>query len=190
MQEFLMKKIIAIIFVALYLLGCATTAKIPELFSTAREQAIRYNLPIIMMLRGRTPNSAGGVAVELEFENISDKTINSIIFSITPYNEAGKPVACDVRLGTCSVLKATGPFRPGTHYSRSWENVWYSRNISCLRVDSVTVRYLDDATQMINKTQELNTIVIPYLEKSFYLFNPDYPGVCESSTHTISSPPR
>jgi hypothetical protein len=176
-----MKKHIAIVFVALYVSGCATTAEIPELFSGAKEQAHRYNLPIVMELRGLAINSAGGVGVEIQFENVSDKTIGSIIFSVTPYNEAGKSVACDVRHGTCSVLKATGPFRSDTQYSRTYQNVWYSSAISCLQVDSITVRYLDDTTQMINKSQELNKIVIPYLERKFYIFKPDYPGVCESS---------
>jgi hypothetical protein len=183
-----MKRTMWIAFIILFISGCETTAEIPALFSAARHQANRNNLPIVLTLWGRSPNAAGGVGVELEFENVNDKTISSILFSITPYNDEGRPVACDVRHGTCSVLKATGPFRPSTQYTRFWENVWYSSAISCLQVDSITVRYLDDTTQMINKPEELNKIIVPYHNKMFLIFNSYYASICEE--HTYTAPPN
>ena len=195
-----MKKAIWVVLILLLTEGCATTSKLselfsqtsklPELFSHARKQAVRDNLPIVVMPHGRYPKSGEGFIVEIEFENTSSKTIKAVTFSLTPYNDLGKPVACPVKGVSCIELKAAGPFRAESgYYSRFWGNAWYSPDISCLQLNSVTVIYMDETSQVIDKPELLNNIVIPSSDKYLGLWAPprrvsdffgaSYVGTCE-----------
>ncbi len=206
-EEALMKKAIWVVLILLLTEGCATTSKLlelfsqtsklSELFSHARERVEKDSLPIVVMPHGRYPKSGEGFIVEIEFENTGTKTIKAVVFSLTPHNDLGKPVACAVKGVSCIELKAAGPFRAGTgYYSRFWANAWYSPEIYCLQLNAVTVVYLDETSQVIDKPELLNKIVIPATSKIFGLWAPprivtellsgSYIGTCES---IVPSPP-
>ena len=94
------------------------------------------------MAYGQEPNSAGGVTVNIDFQNAGTKTIKGIVFTLTPFDEQGRQVSCDVNRKCATDLTATGYFRADSgYYSKYWENVWYSRVIKYIRVNAVTITY-------------------------------------------------
>ena len=58
-------------------------------------------------------DSAGGVSVDIGWENTSDKTIKYITFEVCAYNAVGDPVRCQIRGYYNKELTHTGPYGPG-----------------------------------------------------------------------------
>jgi hypothetical protein len=128
------------------------------------------------MTHGREPHSAGGVTVDIDFQNVSGKTIRSVVFTLTPYDQNGNQVACEVSKKCETALNATGYFRPdGGFYSRNWENVWYSSTIKYLQVNAVAITYLDDSTQTIKNPDDLYKMAIHADTKSYIYWWSGYP---------------
>lgn len=181
-----MRKLALAVLTILLIAGCATSARIHEDFSEAREQAMRQNLPLVFMAYGREPNSAGGVTVDIDFENVSTKTIKSIVFTLTPYDQDGRQVSCEVNRKGATELTASGYFRADSgYYSKYWENVWYSRTIKYIRVSAVAITYLDGTTQVINKPEDLYAMAIRTETWSYMHFWSGYPV---GSMPTVVSP--
>jgi len=156
-----MKKLAAAVLIMFAVSGCAMSARIHRDFSEAKERAARNNLPLVFMAYGQEPNTAGGVTVDIDFENVSTKTIKSIVFTLTPYDQDGRQVSCEVSRKCGTDLTAIGYFRPEDgYYSRYWEKVWYSQVIQYIQVNAVTITYLDGATQIINKPEDLSKMAI------------------------------
>ncbi len=181
-----MKKLTSAVLIILLVAGCVTSLNPPEflmtsgrihgLFAKAKERAVRANLPIIFMPHGREPHSAGGVTIDIDFQNISGKTMRSIVFSITPYDKNGNQVSCEVSKKCATELTATGYFRAdNAFYSRSWENVWYSSTIKYLQVNAVAITYLDDSTQTIKNPDDLYKMAIHADTKSYIYWWSGYP---------------
>jgi hypothetical protein len=156
-----MKKLAASVLIILSVSGCAMSARIHGEFSEATERAARHNLPLVFMVFGQKPNSAGGVTVNIDFQNASTKTIKSIIFTLTPFDKKGRQVSCEVSRKCGTDLTAVGYFRSESGYSsRYWEHVWYSRVIKYIQVNAVTITFMDGATQIINKPEDLSKMAI------------------------------
>jgi hypothetical protein len=156
-----MKKLAAAVLIIVSVSGCAMSARIHTDFSEAKERAMRHNLPLVFMAYGQEPNTAGGVTVEINFQNVSSKTIKGIVFSLTPYNAEEKQVSCEVSRKCATDLTAIGYFRAEDgYYSRNWGNVWYSQEIKYIQVNAVTITYLDGTTQVINKPEDLSVMAI------------------------------
>ena len=171
-----MQKLTGAVLILLLIAGCATSAQIHGAFAKAKERAIRANLPIVFMPHGREPNSAGGVTVDIDFQNISGKTIRSIVFTITPYDENGNQITGEVNPKSETELTAEGYFRSdGGYYSRNWENVWYSATIKYLQVNTVAITYLDDTTQSIKNPDDLYKMSIHADTKSYIYWWSGYP---------------
>ena len=171
-----MRKSALAVLTILLVAGCAMSARIHEDFSEAKERAARNNLPLVFMAYGQEPNSAGGVTVNMDFQNAGTKTIENIIFTLTPYDEQGRQVSCDVNRKCSTDLTAKGYFRADSgFYSKYWENVWYSRVIKYVRVNAVSITYLDGATQVINKPEDLYTMAIRTETWSYMHFWSGYP---------------
>jgi len=170
------KSVLAAVLTILLIAGCATSARIHKEFSAAKERAARHNLPLVFMAYGREPNSAGGVTVNIDFENVSTKTIKSIVFTLTPFDQDGRQVSCEVNRTCATDLTATDYFRADSgYYSKFWENVWYSRTIKYIRVTAVAITYLDGTTQVINKPEDLYTMSISTETWSYVHFWSGYP---------------
>jgi hypothetical protein len=181
-----MKKLTSAVLIILLVAGCVTSLNPPEflmtsgrihgLFAKAKERAMRANLPIIFMPHGREPHSAGGVTVDIDFQNVSGKTIRSVVFTLTPYDQNGNQVACEVSKKCETELNATGYFRSdGGFYSRNWENVWYSSTIKYLQVNAVAITYLDNSTQTIKNPDDLYKMAIHADTKSYIYWWSGYP---------------
>lgn len=171
-----MKKLAAAVLIILSVSGCTMSARVHEDFSEARERAVRNNLPLVFMAYGQEPNSAGGVTVNIDFQNAGAKTIKSIVFSLTPYDEQGRQVSCEVNRKCATDLTAIGYFRAGSeYYTRYWENIWYSRVIKYIRVNAVTITFLDGATQIVNKPEDLYRMSISTKTWSYTHFWTGYP---------------
>ena len=171
-----MKKLAAAVFALIVVSGCATSARIHEEFSEAKERAARNNLPLVFMAYGQEPNSAGGITVDIDFQNTGTKTIKSIVFTLTPFDAEGRQVSCEVNRKGATDLTATGYFRADSgYYSKYWENVWYSRVIKYIRVTAVAITYLDGTTQVLNKPEDLYAMAINAETWSFVHFWSGYP---------------
>ena len=156
-----MKKLAAAVLIILSVSGCAMSARIHGEFSEATERAARHNLPLVFMAYGQEPNSAGGVTINIDFQNAGAKTIKGIIFSLTPYDHDGRQVSCDVSRKCSTDLIATGYYRADSGYSsKYWENVWYSPAIKYIQVNAVTITFMDGATQIVNKPADLSNMAI------------------------------
>ena len=171
-----MKKLAAAVLIILSVSGCAMSARIHEDFSKAKERAARNNLPLVFMAYGQEPNSAGGITVNIDFQNADTRTIKGIVFSLTPYDEQGRQVSCEVNRKCATDLTASGYFRPDSgYYSRYWENVWYSRLIKYIRVNAVTVTYMDGPTRVITKPEDLYRMSVSTKIWSYTHFWSGYP---------------
>jgi hypothetical protein len=171
-----MKKLAAAVLLIVSVTGCAMSAGIHRDFFEAKERAVRHKLPLVFMAYGQKPNTAGGVSVNIDFQNAGTQTLKGVAFSLVPYDEQGRQVSCEVNRTCATELKATGYFRPdGGYYSRSWENVWYSRTIKYIRVTAVSVTHMDGATQVINRPEDLFAMSIRTETWSFVHFWSGYP---------------
>lgn len=75
-----------------------------------------------------SPNSAGGVNLYVNFENISNKTFKYVIWEVVPYNAVGDPVGCEIRGRKPFKGRHTGPYKPGkTSPGGHFENAWYNK---------------------------------------------------------------
>lgn len=96
------------------------------------------------------PNSAGGVGTQLQFRNISTKTIKYIYFYVEAYNQVKDIQSCTVTGKTQACLKYTGPLEPNKGHISTWENVWYNNTISYLKVTQAEVEYMDGSKETID----------------------------------------
>lgn len=171
-----MRKTALTVLTILLITGCAMSARIHRDFSEAKERVVRRNLPLVFMAHGKEPNTAGGVTVNIDFENVSTKTIKSIVFTLTPFDQDGRQLSCEVNRKCATDLTAVGYFRPEDgYYTRYWDNVWYSRTMKYIRVNAVAITYLDGTTQVINKPEDLYTMAISTDTWSYVHFWSGYP---------------
>jgi hypothetical protein len=113
-----------------------------------RYTPIEDSLPIKILAKKLTEhNSVGGVGVDIDFKNISGKTIKYIYFEVLPYNRVG-----DLEFGrhsqypTPTRLKLTGPIK-NNKKDNYWNDVlWYSWDISKFEIVSVEIEYMDGTT--------------------------------------------
>ena len=100
-------------------------------------------------------DSAGGVSVDIGWENTSDKTIKYITFEVCAYNAVGDPVRCQIRGEYNRNLQHTGPYGPGeknydiNEWGRYdscdyiWDNVWYNDTAETIKIFRVLIQYTD-----------------------------------------------
>ena len=89
--------------------SCLTISIPQEVIDDARAS----NLPIIITrVYTSSPNSAGGVDLNIVLKNISDKTIKYVVFSVEAFNRVDDPVRCDIRNDKYFRGRDTGPIEP------------------------------------------------------------------------------
>ena len=110
-------------------------------------------------------DSAGGVSVDIGWENTSAKTISYIYFEVGAYNAVGDPVRCQVRKEYNRDLCHTGPYLPGEkNYSVNqqgmykkcdyvWDNVWYNDTAETIRIFQVRITYTDGSEILLNEAE-------------------------------------
>jgi hypothetical protein len=132
-------------------------------YKKANENQRKFN---IYRVYNNSPNSAGGVNVEIDyFYYCEDKDIKYITFTVIPYNSVGDIQYCDITGKSKANLQYTGPIganaRPNTH--RIFENVWYNISISKIKLVKVEVEYTDGIRYIY--ANELNKVLSPYGSK-------------------------
>ena len=94
------------------------------------------------------------VAVMLDFKNDSVKTIETIIFFFLPFNAVNRIVLNRVRRTEETQLRLTGAIQPNEVKRQVyWENVWYSREIVCVKLVKVNITYTDGSTESLSGRQ-------------------------------------
>ena len=111
--------------------------------------------PIIEITRITTdePNSAGGVNLNISWENLSKKTIKYIKFGVDPYNRVNDPVACEITGDVRKYCESVGPHDPGATESATWENVWYNNTIVRAKIEDITITWMNGTTKFLSKKE-------------------------------------
>lgn len=101
----------------------------------------------------KTPNSAGGVSVQITFRNDSPKTIKYIVFVTRPYNAVNDFVSSQYSHQN-GRLKCTGPIEPNAiKRNVFWENCWYNHSIVGAKIDRIEIIYMDGSEAVLNANQ-------------------------------------
>jgi hypothetical protein len=120
----------------------------PEEITIARE----HGVPIMFgSLDVSKPNHVGGVNVYLDVRNFSNKIVKYYTFELEAYNKVGDVVTSEIGHRSTERVQATGPFMPNKNAMGTWENVWYNSTISCVKMKSVSIQYIDNVTITLNK---------------------------------------
>ena len=151
---------IVLIVVLIMLAGCATI-NIKE----SKQFAALHHVPILIteLITGY-PNSAGGVNLYVNFINLTQKSIKYADITVVAINRVGDPVYGQIRHSRTRTVQCMGPVNPGSkwysNFKPTWfENIWYSKDINSLRLDSVKITYMDGKTERIIESEKLNAMI-------------------------------
>ncbi|MDU0204902.1 hypothetical protein ACYEXS_35745 [Paenibacillus sp. MAH-36] len=120
------------------------TNLLAEQAKSAKEKA--RSIMRISKIHPSKPNSAGGVDLEIEWANNSDKVIKYVVFSVEPYNAVNDIVVSQIGGNSLFKGKITGPVSKDDVGLKNsyWENAWYNNSINTVQLVNVTIQYLDD----------------------------------------------
>ncbi len=118
----------------------------------SQEEMIRHarnvGVPVIInRLRITDPNYVGGVDVDVNFFNASDKTIKYLTFEVIPYNGVGDIVRSQIGGKTTASLRVVGPIVPNYQDYLTWSNVWYNSTTRCIRPTGINIEFMDGTTE-------------------------------------------
>lgn len=103
-------------------------------------------------------DSARFITLEINFKNISSKTIKYVHFEVIPYNRVNDEISderyflrgfsepWDTKRRT---VKFTGPVKPGRREDPNFENVWYSKEFKYYKIGEKCKVEYDDGTSGI-----------------------------------------
>lgn len=116
-------------------------------------EEIKSSIKIIKIWADR-PNSAGGVDLYINWENLSDKIIKYVYFTVSPYNSVNDIVKCTIRNYSSFTAQDDGPYSKGqglkgTRYY--WENAWYNYSIKGVKLENVKILYMDGTSLDISE---------------------------------------
>ncbi|ODS32989.1 MAG: hypothetical protein SCARUB_01866 [Candidatus Scalindua rubra] len=140
--------------------GCTTIS-----LKDAKKIAISNNAPILITeLRTGYPNSAAGVNLYVNFINLSQKAIKYADITVVAINRVGDPVYGQIRRRRTRTVQCMGPVNPDTQwhsvFNSTWfENIWYSRNINSLKLETVNITYMDGTTEEISESARLDVMI-------------------------------
>lgn len=97
----------------------------------------------------QAPNSAAGCDAIFVYKNKSKKTIKYLSWTCSFYNAVHDKVACDIRGYTSFTGKDTGPVESGEEGGGIWECVIYDWAADYMKVESVSIIYMDGSTTSI-----------------------------------------
>lgn len=152
----------------LFLVGCGSSAQ-HEARLKFTEEAKKSGLPIIIeKIEHEPPHSAGGVHVDIEVTNISDKPIKYLNYSLKPYNAVGDLVRGEIKRTSLERIREVGPIAPGERSSRNWhwENVWYNSTIKCIRVTRISITYMDKSSRTFSSSSAIDKMLRPGVKNS------------------------
>lgn len=100
----------------------------------------------ILKIWTASPNSAGGVDLYINWENISDKVIKYAYFTVVPFNSVNDIVNCTIRHYSSYTAQDDGPYSKGQGTKGTgyyWENAWYNYSIKGAKLENVRIMYMD-----------------------------------------------
>lgn len=141
----------------LALVGCDNMAKKPE---PKPAPPVTYVKPVpkpVVQVSGFFPGAPrrnGLTDAHISFKNVSDQTLQFVMFKTTAYDSDGKVVEAKKTHRQHAWLRVAGPFGPyadaGEH---TWNKIWQSRKTACFEVEGVQIIYMDGANEYYNASR-------------------------------------
>ncbi len=97
-------------------------------------------------------NPSGGLDTDIIFKNISDREIQTILFSTYYYDAQGDPAPDESSASNHKNLKYNGPVAAEESVTGHWNAVLYHPAVSCVYVREITVTFADGSTQTMEHT--------------------------------------
>jgi hypothetical protein len=130
-----------------------------------------FDSPILILrCKSSLPNSAGGVNVDIFFQNISNRRIKYIYFTVTPYNKVDDIVRSEIGGKSNVVLEQVGYIEP-ERFSKDyevWGNVWYNSTISYIKIVKIEIVFDDNSKKIIENKDIIDKIILSQEEYSFW----------------------
>lgn len=86
---------------------------------------------------------------------MSDKSITSILFSVTPYDSDGNIVYSDFDNKSLTIVEDTGTYHKNEgidgDYEAYWKNTWVSHKIDSVKITQIIINYSDNTSLMFLK---------------------------------------
>ncbi|MFC6670066.1 hypothetical protein [Marinobacterium aestuariivivens] len=100
------------------------------------------------------PGKGGLTDAHIRFSNVSDQTLQFVMFKTTAYDAEGHIVPAKKTNRPDAWLRVAGPFRPlappGEH---KWDKIWQHKQIACFEVEGVEIIYMDGANEYYNESR-------------------------------------
>ena len=95
-------------------------------------------------------NSVGGVEVNINFINKSNKQIAYVVCTVKFYDRMGNPAYCQIKHTHTQRLKLTGPINAGSFKNGHWDPVIYCSSTAVVKPLTVEIEYTDGTKQTIS----------------------------------------
>ncbi|MCT8335803.1 hypothetical protein NUH30_19105 [Leptospira sp. 85282-16] len=105
-------------------------------------------LPLLIKKSIHDINSAGGVTIEMEIENLSMETIKYIEFELELFNAVNDRIKCDIRLYHTASANITGPIDTKATNKYYWENLWYNHSAEYITIKNVKIIYFNSERKL------------------------------------------
>ena len=133
-------KLISTLILILGVSGCGGPSYYEETINAARVN----NIPLIIWsATPSSPNSAGGVDLDIKFTNTSFETIKYINYTVRAYNSVGDPAGGEIRSSSYRNLNDTGPHRAGDTDESHWGTLYYNWSIECVQVTKASIEFMN-----------------------------------------------
>jgi|GEM_PF-3610353 len=98
-------------------------------------------------------NSAGGISIQYAFEHLdSTRTVQEVVFSITPYNSEGVIERGRNSGASTRRLRRFGPVSVYDGEQRfQFENIWYNDKIECAQLDRIDISYANGSRRSYSR---------------------------------------
>lgn len=153
-----------VLFVCLALSGCKrsdlTTEWAPPETTLTIEQTnrplkqLRENILRITQKEMYAPDSAGGVSLDIDVLNKSEKIIKYVNFKIAFFNRVNDPVLDEVSPYDTNManVQLIGPIKPGDTGGNDeiWECIFYNSNATRWSIEEIEIIYFDSESIVLN----------------------------------------
>ena len=109
------------------------------------------NIPIFINSYDISKDSADGIEVSINFENIYDKTIKYVDFEVTPYNRVNDIAYSTIDGVSTKVIQSVDFIAPNESYKAHWKPIWYNPTIAYIKINSIKVTFSDNTIISVPK---------------------------------------
>ena len=131
-----------------------------------KKRALANNSPITIINKYiYDVNSADGVSIKIQFQNISNKTMKYINFELIPINRVFDEVQNLKKTATITDFI----FPADIVQIRTWKNIWYNSTLSYFKITKITVTFTDNSEIVIDNPDVIEEISFSSSELKSYL---------------------